>query len=47
MGLSLQIYRLMGAYQMQAASGAGLLLLALSVGLFWILDRGGRWHVAA
>ncbi|MGR3563151.1 MAG: thiamine/thiamine pyrophosphate ABC transporter permease ThiP [Heliomarina sp.] len=45
--LPLQIYRLMGAYQMQAASGAGLLLLALSVGLFWTLDRGGRWHVAA
>ncbi len=45
--LPLQIYRLMGAYQMQAASGAALLLLVLSMGLFWILDRGGRWHAEA
>jgi len=45
--LPLQIYRLMGAYQMQAASGAALLLLGLSMGLFWILDRGGRWHAEA
>lgn len=42
--LPLQIYRLMGAYQMQAAAGAALLLLILSMGAFWILDRGGRWH---
>lgn len=45
--LPLQIYRLMGAYQMQAAAGAALLLLVLSVALFWILDRGGRWHAEA
>ena len=45
--LPLQIYRLMGAYQMQAASGAALLLLLLSMGAFWILDRGGRWHAEA
>ncbi len=45
--LPLQIYRLMGAYQMQAAAGAALLLLALSMGVFWILDRGGRWHAEA
>ncbi len=40
--LPLQMYRLMGAYQMQAAAGAGLVLLALSLGLFWLFDRGGR-----
>lgn len=42
--LPLQIYRLMGAYRMEAAAAAALLLLALSMGGFWILDRGGRWH---
>ncbi|WP_299949133.1 thiamine/thiamine pyrophosphate ABC transporter permease ThiP [uncultured Ruegeria sp.] len=45
--LPLQIYRLMGAYQMQAAAGGALLLLLLSMGVFWILDRGGRWHAEA
>ncbi|KIC40650.1 ABC transporter permease [Ruegeria sp. ANG-R] len=45
--LPLQIYRLMGAYQMQAAAGGALLLMILSMGAFWILDRGGRWHVEA
>ncbi len=40
--LPLQMYRLMSAYRMEAASGAALLLLALSLGLFWLLDRGGR-----
>ena len=40
--LPLAMYRLMGAYRMEAASGAALLLLALSFGLFWICDRGGR-----
>ncbi|EEE35777.1 binding-protein-dependent transport systems inner membrane component [Rhodobacteraceae bacterium KLH11] len=45
--LPLQIYRLMGAYQMQAAAGGALLLLILSMGAFWILDRGGRWHAEA
>ncbi len=45
--LPLQIYRLMGAYQMQAAAGAALLLLLLSMGAFWLLDRGGRWHAEA
>ncbi|MEQ8291923.1 MAG: thiamine/thiamine pyrophosphate ABC transporter permease ThiP [Roseovarius sp.] len=42
--LPLQIYRLMGSYQMEAASGGALLLLLLSVGTFWLLDRGGRHH---
>jgi thiamine transport system permease protein len=45
--LPLQMYRLMGAYQMEAAAGAGLLLVMLSLGLFWIFDKGGRWHVDA
>ncbi|UWQ28847.1 thiamine/thiamine pyrophosphate ABC transporter permease ThiP [Leisingera sp. M523] len=45
--LPLQIYRLMGAYRMEAAAGAALLLLMLSMGAFWILDRGGRWHAEA
>ncbi|MCD9147240.1 thiamine/thiamine pyrophosphate ABC transporter permease ThiP [Pseudophaeobacter flagellatus] len=45
--LPLQVYRLMGAYQMQAAAGAALLLLLLSMGAFWLLDRGGRWHAEA
>jgi thiamine transport system permease protein len=40
--LPLAMYRLMGAYRMEAAAGAALLLLALSFAAFWICDRGGR-----
>ncbi|RPE64779.1 thiamine transport system permease protein [Pacificibacter maritimus] len=40
--LPLQIYRLMGAYRMDQAAAAALLLLLLSLGLFYIFDRGGR-----
>jgi thiamine transport system permease protein len=40
--LPLELYRLMGAYRMDDAAGAALLLLALSLGLFWLFDRGGR-----
>ena len=40
--LPLAMYRLMGAYQMAAAASAALLLLALSLSIFWICDRGGR-----
>ena len=40
--LPLAMYRLMGAYRMEAAAGAALLLLALTLGAFWICDRGGR-----
>ncbi|GGF79331.1 thiamine transport system permease protein [Mameliella alba] len=40
--LPLQVYRLMGSYQMEAAAGAALLLLCTSLGLFWLFDRGGR-----
>jgi thiamine transport system permease protein len=44
--LPLVLYRLMSAYKIGAASGAGLLLLGLSLGLFWIFDRGGRLNAA-
>jgi len=40
--LPLAMYRLMGAYRMDAAAGAALLLLMLSFALFWICDQGGR-----
>jgi thiamine transport system permease protein len=40
--LPLAMFRLMGAYQMQAAAAAGLLLLVLSLAMFWICDQGGR-----
>ena len=40
--LPLQIYRLMGSYLVEEARAAALLLLALSLGLFWSFDRWGR-----
>jgi thiamine transport system permease protein len=40
--LPLLLYRLMGSYQMAAASAVGLILVALSLMLFWAFDRGGR-----
>ena len=40
--LPLQLYRLMSAYRMEDAAAAALLLLCLSLALFWIFDRGGR-----
>jgi thiamine transport system permease protein len=40
--LPLLMARLMGAYRMEAAAGVGLVMLALALGLFWLLDRGGR-----
>lgn len=42
--LPLYVYRLMGSYQMEAAQGAALVLLASSLALFWAFDRGGRVH---
>jgi thiamine transport system permease protein len=45
--LPLQLYRLMGAYRTDVAAGAALLLLALSLGLFWIFEKGGRGHADA
>ncbi len=40
--LPLALYRLMGAYRMDDAAGAALILLAVSLALFWVFDRGGR-----
>ncbi|MDA5095037.1 thiamine/thiamine pyrophosphate ABC transporter permease ThiP [Aliiroseovarius sp. KMU-50] len=40
--LPLQLYRLMSAYRMADAAAAAVLLLGLSLLLFWIFDRGGR-----
>ncbi|NNE87387.1 MAG: thiamine/thiamine pyrophosphate ABC transporter permease ThiP [Silicimonas sp.] len=38
--LPLQVQRLMGAYRMEEAGGAAVLLLTLSFALFWGFDRG-------
>jgi thiamine transport system permease protein len=40
--LPLQVYRLMGAYRMEAAGGASVLLLGLGFALFWGFDTWGR-----
>jgi len=40
--LPLEMYNLMGRYQMDAAYGAALLLVILSLLIFWVFDRGGR-----
>ena len=40
--LPLQIHRLMSGYRMTDAATASLLLVVLTLGLFWIIDRGGR-----
>jgi thiamine transport system permease protein len=40
--LPLVMQRLMGAYRLDAAAGAALLLIFLSLSLFWLFDRGGR-----
>jgi thiamine transport system permease protein len=45
--LPLAMERLMGAYRMDAAAGAALVLLALSLGIFWLCDKGGRWRAEA
>ncbi|SDE68065.1 thiamine/thiamine pyrophosphate ABC transporter permease ThiP [Limimaricola pyoseonensis] len=45
--LPLLMVRLMGAYRMEQAAGAALVLLALSLALFWVFDRGGRVDAAA
>lgn len=44
--LPLAMFRLMGAYRMDTAAAAGLLLLVLSLAMFWICDRWGRMHAA-
>ncbi|NNU79294.1 thiamine/thiamine pyrophosphate ABC transporter permease ThiP [Halovulum dunhuangense] len=45
--LPLYMYRLMGAYRMDDAAGAALLLLVLSLAVFWVFDQGGRDGSAA
>lgn len=40
--LPLVVQQLMGAYRMQAAAAAALLLVGLSFALFWMMDFGGR-----
>jgi len=45
--LPLLMRGLMGAYRIQAASGVGLLLVALTFGLFWVCDRWGARHAQA
>lgn len=40
--LPLKVYQLMGSYRMEQAAGGALLLLVLSLGMFWMFDRGGR-----
>ncbi|WP_304619927.1 ABC transporter permease subunit [Paracoccus sediminilitoris] len=40
--LPLKLYQLMNSYRMADAAGAAVLLMALSFGLFWIFDKGGR-----
>lgn len=40
--LPLLMYRLMGAYKMDLAASAALLLAGLSLGLFWMFDQGGQ-----
>lgn len=40
--LPLKLYQLMGAYRMDQAASAAVVLVALSLGLFWIFDKLGR-----
>lgn len=40
--LPLLMYQLLGSYRNDAAAGAALVLLGLSLALFWLFDRGGR-----
>ena len=40
--LPLIMYRMMSSYQLEAAAGVALLLVSLSLSLFWIFDKGGR-----
>ena len=40
--LPLSVYRLMAAYRMEEAGAAALVLLAFTLLVFWLCDRGGR-----
>ncbi len=44
--LPMQMYALMSGYRMQEAAAAALVLLACSLALFWLFDRGGRIRAA-
>ena len=44
--LPLKIYQLMGSYRMEQAASGAVLLLSLSLSLFWIFDRWGRGKAA-
>ena len=44
--LPLAVQRLMGAYRMDQAMGAALLLVAVSFALFWAFDTWGRRYAA-
>ena len=41
--LPLKPYQLMGSYRMEQAAAAAVLLLSLSLSLFWLFDRMGRY----
>ena len=43
--LPLMVQRLAGAYRMDQAAAAALLLVTISFALFWLCDQGGR-HAA-
>lgn len=45
--LPLLVQRLMGAYRMEAAAGAALVLVTASFALFWIFDKWGASRAAA
>ena len=43
--LPLKLYQLMGAYRMEDASAVAVVLLLLSLAVFWICDLWGKRHV--
>lgn len=45
--LPLEMYRLMGAYRTDDAQGAAVVLMGLTLAVFWIFDRGGRLDAIA
>lgn len=45
--LPLEMYRLFGSYRTNDAQGAAVLLMALSLGMFWLFDQGGRANAAS
>jgi thiamine transport system permease protein len=45
--LPLLVQRLIGAYRMETAASAALLLVTLSFALFWAFDAGGRRYAAS